>query len=452
MVAAFWFVALMMSATRCSGDFIVQNPITSSTTRYATSSFRYLSLHDGNTHSNYPAVFVQAENLCEPTRALVAGKIVVATFGGDYPANCWPDDAARRFKKLGAIAFVVLARYNPPGMISNIHWTLEPEKEGAGLPVVDVALVDIGNKEFEMWQTSSMSGFSATLTPEHIRVYQETFESPLWVLLMQILLPCCALVVTADCVCELTRQFFASRKGAPTIIITSVEAASCFAIAVALAFGEYGPLVLTSAFHYFFLALLAGPSFFTTIILALVINEKARTLKGLPERQVMTYYRRSIAASAIVFIGWDVVVGALIAYEPSVAYGSFASFAGIYGVGQGLIDVYFFMKARALKQPLLAYLHHPESNPRPENSARVARVAFWLNASGASMLLGTASFLFIGSLLTSLFRVEGGSIFFCAVFLFSASRIATAYCQVSLSIHESINQPRYQSIRFSLSY
>ena len=429
-MAAFRFVVLIVmgAAGWCLADFIVRNPITGSTTRYPTASYTFLSLDDGKMHSNQPAVFVQAGTLCEPTRALVAGKIVVADLSG---TRCWLNDAAMQFKELGAIACVFLVSYSPPGMLSNLHWTLDPDKESAGLPVVDVTRIDIGNEEFTMWQASSMSGFSATLTPDHTRLYQETFESQLWIFLMQVVLPCCALVVSAESVRELIRRLFASsRKGATDLMLT-VEAASCIAIAGALALGEYGPLLLPCVFHLALLALLSGCSLFTTILLTIIIHEKARAFKGSPQRDVLAYYPRSVAACAIVFISWDVVVGVLMANEPSAAsYENVTRVAGMYGVGKGAVGVYFFVKARALKQALLAYSDVQET-PRSEISAQIARVTFCLDTSVASMLLGTASFVSVASSRPGLYRAEGSLNLFCLVFVFSASRIAISYCLVN---------------------
>ena len=137
----------------------------------------------------------------------------------------------------------------------------------------------------------------ATLGPPYVHVYRDLFKSPLWLIAFQILLPAWALLVSSESVAEIHRRIrmhtqsrleyvqtgfsvgsmiFAS---AP-LLICAVEALSCFMIGAILALGEFGPLYLPNSYHYFFVMLLTGSSFFTTLLSALILREKSKFIAG----------------------------------------------------------------------------------------------------------------------------------------------------------------------------
>jgi hypothetical protein len=164
------------------------------------------------------------------------------------------------------------------------------------------------------------------------------------------------------------------------------------------------------------------------------MHEKSKFVMGLPSRSdVSILYHKTIAASALICIGSDIVIGGLTAFEPRAAYGNFTSLFGIYGFGQSIVAVYFLSQARALYRPLLAYLNHPESNPRPDKEAQINYLTYNLTLSSAAMLLNTGSIVFMAVMAGGDIRVTNAFVWFGAIFFFSASRIGVSYYQASAS-------------------
>ena len=428
---------------------VVKNPVTGSTTTYPSAVFRYFSNYEDRTMTDYPVISMEGESLCNPTHDIVSGKIVIANFEVGAEIHCWPFEAAKACSRLGAVAFVVTSFYSPPGLASNIHWTMHPESENTGIPFVGISAVDVGDAELEVWRNSLMEGMTATLGPPYVRVYWDLFTSPLWVIVYQIFIPGCSLLVTCESVAEIRRraqvhlfsanlqegQLNKSFVTAP-LAVCIVEAISSFVIAVLFIFGEYGPLYLPYAYHYFFLSLLAGSSFFTTILIALILHEQSKFLKGLPSRKdVMVFHRKTIAVCAVICIGSDILIGAFTAFEPRAAYGNFTSFFGVYAFGQIVVAIYFFSRALELYRPLSAYLNHPESSPRSDNETQIRFLVHNLTISGSAMLLNTGCVTFIAVMATGDIRVTSTYIWFFGIFIFSASRIGVSYSQVFESIN-----------------
>jgi len=177
-----------------------------------------------------------------------------------------------------------------------------------------------------------------------------------------------------------------------------------------------------------------GSSFFTTIVLALIIHEKSKLLNGMPSRSddVSILYRKSIAACALIcIVGSDIILGVLNAIAPrdNLAHNPARNFTflfGIYGFGQVIVAVYFLSRARALYWPLVAYLNDPQSTPTSENEAHMKYLAHYLTLSGTAMIVNTCSLINI-AVFTSGFHIKSVYVWFSAVYFFSASRICVSY-------------------------
>ena len=439
----------LLFASASSATLTVRNVANDESKTYPSAVFRYLSDHENKRLENYQVIPLEGKDLCNPRRELVDGKIVLANLAVGAVIDCWPVEAARSCAMYGAVAFVTISFYSPPGLVSNIHWTFNPNDESVGIPYAGITAVDVGDVELKLWRSSLMDGMVATLAPPYIRVYSDLFESPLWLIVFQILLPACAFLVSSESIAEIRRRILMHTHGrsfrlqggaidqtmltsAPTLICV-VEALSCAAIGAILVLGEFGPLYLPYSFHYFFMLLLTGSSFFTTLVAALILHEKSKFVAGLPSRNdISTFYRKTIGASALTCIGSDIVIGGLTASDPRAAYGNFTIYFGIYGFGQIIVALYFFTQAWAFYEPLLLYLSHPESHPRPENEAQIKFIARLLTLSGSAMLLNTSAMVFIAIMATGDIRVTNAFVWFITMFLFSASRIGISYCQVSI--------------------
>ena len=433
-----------------SATLVVHNVVTGVVKAYPSAVFRYFSDNEEKTLENYEVVSLEGKYLCSPTRDLVAGKIVLANLAVGAVINCWPVEAAKLCAMYGAAAFVTISFYSPPGLVSNIHWTFNPNAENIGIPYLGITAVDVGDVELELWRSTMMDGMVATLGPPYTRVYSDLFKSILWLIVFQIFIPAYAMLVSLESITEIrrrnrvhTQERYLQRDqqlpvdqtvltSAPTIIC-AVEALSCSTIGIVLVLGEFGPLYLPYTYHYFFLLQLTGSSFFTTLVSALILHEKSKFVAGLASRNDITkVYRKTIAASALVCIGPDIVIGGLTASNPRAAYGNFTLYFGVYGIGQLIVAIYFFVQAWAFYQPLLVYLSHPESHPRPENEMQIRFLARILTLSGSAMLLKTSTMVFIAIMATGDIRVTNAYVWFITMLLFSVSRISISYCQVSM--------------------
>jgi len=454
------FLAILFTAQDAWATFVVKNTITGVTSSYPTAILTHLSEREDETFANHPVVFVEGHEVCDPTSDLasdlVAGKIVVADLRAGASVDCWPITAAKSSAKLGAVAFVMILYYNAPGLAANAHETFNPKSEKVGIPCVDIATLDVGDAEIDLWQKSRMDGMTASVGPQHEKQFTQMYKSPLWLIVFQIILPVCALLVTVESVAEVQRrsqsrvQHSALRlqQGFPAyrtsfaigpVIICAVEGLACFAIGVVLIFGHFGPLYLPLNYHIFFFFLLMGSSFFTTIVLALIIHEKSKLLNGMPSRSddVSILYRKSIAACALIcIVGSDIILGVLNAIAPrdNLAHNPARNFTflfGIYGFGQVIVAVYFLSRARALYWPLVAYLNDPQSTPTSENEAHMKYLAHYLTLSGTAMIVNTCSLISIAVVTSEVYN-KSAFVWFGSVFFFSASRICVSHSQVKI--------------------
>lgn len=457
-VAKYLFILLLISVT--SAKLAIRNVVTDVEKTYPSAAFKYFSDYEEDTLENKQVVFLEGEIACSPTRDLVHRKMVVANFEVGAVINCWPIESASLCAANGALAYVAISFYNPPGLESNLHWTFNPSAENIGIPYVEIAAVDISEADIELWRATMMEGMVATLGPPYTRIYRDLFESPSWLISIQIILPAWALLVSSHSIAEIRRRLLIYKQnsslknqaGLPhdrstlvsaPLLICVVEAPTCVMIGAILALGEYGPLYLPISFHYFFVMLLTGSSFFTTLVSALMLHEKSKFVAGLPSsNDIPRFYRKTIISSALICIGSDYFIGGLTATDPRAAYGVYTFSFGIYGIGQIIVAIFFFIQAWAFYRPLLTYMSHPESQPRPENVAQIRFLIRILTLCGSAMLLNTCSMVFVAILATGEVRAET-FVWLITMFLFSSSRICISYCQVSILYICSGSQKRF---------
>jgi len=98
-----------------------------------------------------------------------------------------------------------------------------------------------------------------------------------------------------------------SRRRLVGLTIGTIEMVINVVIALALALGNYGPMMMPISFHIAFFLLLLGSTLFGTTLLALLAREKTRNLNSLPERDVWTHYKATVTLSAVVFLGCDLL-------------------------------------------------------------------------------------------------------------------------------------------------
>jgi len=279
MVVTIYVCALtsLLLVSISSATLTIRNVVNDELKAYPSAVFRYFSDREDDRLENYQVISLEGKDLCTPTRELVAGKIVLANLAVGAVIDCWPVDAARTCAMYGAVAFVTISFYSPPGLVSNIHWTFNPNAESVGIPYVGIAALDVGDVDLKQWRRTKMDGMVATLAPPYVHAYSDLFKSPLWLIIFQIFLPTCALIVSSESIAEIRRRIRIHAQerscrrleGLPTdrsmlasasTLICTVEALSGIAIGAILVLGEFGPLYLPYSFHYFFMLLLTGSS------------------------------------------------------------------------------------------------------------------------------------------------------------------------------------------------
>jgi len=446
--AAGRFLAVMLLIRGTRALFGVHSATSDVVKLYHAAVFKHFSDNEEETLHNYPVVSIDSNQLCSPPRDLVDGKIVLAILEQGAMMKCWPHEVAKACAMNGAVAFVSTLFYSPPGLASNMHWTFNPNDEGIGIPYVGVAAVDFGTDVLDEWRSSKMVGMVASLGPPYYHEYSDLFDSPLWFFVFQIILPTFALLVSIESIVEIRRRVrtishnklmkleqglpvgATTLAGAP-LLVCVIESMRCPAIGVILVLGEYGPLYLPYSYHYFFFMQLTGGAYFTTLVTALILLETKKFVDGLSTtNDVLTYYRTTILVSMVMCFGPDFVIGGLAAFDPRAASGKFSLYIGIYGIGQLIVAVYFTVQAWALYQPLLLYLSHPESHPRPANEAQIRFLSRILTASGLAMFLNSGVMVFLAVTVMLGARVSNVFVYFVAIFLFSASSISISYCKV----------------------
>jgi len=437
---------LLIRVTRAT--FGVRSTTSDVMKTYPSAVFTYFSNNEEKTLHDYPVVSIDGKQLCNPPRDLIDGKIVLAILDQGAMMKCWPNEVAKSCAMNGAVAIVSTLFHSPPGLVSNMHWTFNPTDEGIGIPYVGVAAVDFGLDVLDEWRNSTMVGMVASLGPPYSQEYNNLFDSPLWFVVFQIILPIFALLVTIESIVAIHRRvriisqnkLMKFEQGLPVdattlesapLLVCVIESMCCFAIGVILVLGEYGPIYLPFSYHYFFAMQLTGSAFFTTLVTALIMHEKRKFVAGFStNNDVLKYYRKTIIVSMVICFGPDFVIGGLAAFDPRAASGKFALYFGIYGLGQFIVAIYFSLQAWALYQPLHTYISHPESHPRPVNEAQIRFLARILMVSGLALFLNSGVMVFLAGMAISGVRVSSVYVYFASVFLFSASRISISYCQV----------------------
>jgi hypothetical protein len=154
MIIAVIYIVTLLLVSLTNANLAIHNEVNGEVKTYPSAVFRYFSNNEDETLENYEVVFLEGETACSPRRDVVSGKIIVANFEVGAMINCWPIQAANSCALHGAVAFVVISFYNPPGLESNIHWTFNPNAESIGIPYVEVAAVDIGDADLVLWRNT----------------------------------------------------------------------------------------------------------------------------------------------------------------------------------------------------------------------------------------------------------------------------------------------------------
>ena len=227
--------------------------------------------------------------------SIVSGKII---FSNILEAPCDSTEIYNRFELSGGLGLVhlspVVAR---PGALSFLHSRVG-ESLGGGIPFfVDMAEAEVGLDRASGWRQTSMYGMVATLEGDHDRAMQRLFNSWFWFLIFRIGFPALATYVVSLCILEVIRRWGCFSAA---FWICLIEVPSVLVAGAALALGTWGPTLLPFGWDMALSLLGTGPSLMTSVILACVLNEKSRVLRGMPARSFAhVYSKRLVVASML---------------------------------------------------------------------------------------------------------------------------------------------------------
>jgi len=437
-------------------SLIATNAIVTITFQGESSSYRSsVRRYNGRQSSSVlgaSLVWVAHADICDVGANAVRDRVVVTNLGffdGVGGSACTLDEMYSRLDQAGARALIRMVWSTTPGLFSfaKTSWGKKRGKmmfvtvSRAGVLADHVALKG-GAGGVPM---RSFDEMTADIAEPHDETYQEIFESWLWILTMQVLLPLfafCVSLLGANVMKQRCGGFSLNTRRPVGFYVCAISSPSTALIGCILMFGSYGPTLLPTEFHIALGFLLCGSQLFSSVILAALAREKIRVLKGLPERNVWSSYRRTISASALVFLGCDVGALFLIPFPDFVAlrYRLFSVSAVLFFVGQLGIGLYFIYESNGLKIPIRHYRQRQGlgrlRNPRP-----IKRLSFWINTAGILTLINVVATIGIFSIMypyldnrpqfLNMGRSES-SLWFSMAFIYSVSRIGCNYAQIKV--------------------
>ena len=435
---------------------IIATSETGATFTFPSSAFLYYG-PPSKSLADAEAIFFPEQYFCKESSEsigkhiehVVKNKVVFDFWGCEF------DKAFGKFENAGALAYVRIMFYSgSPGLLTFHHNTWSTSKHrDASMTALEVTMGDIGAQVITSWETSRMQGWQVTIKPQHVRLYQDAFESISWLLSMRIFLPLAAFYACAEACFEFRRIRKLLSKPSPDtnyaplrrtaqrsmrmigLAIVSIEAPSLLCVGLLLAFGHYGPTALPAVAHWgLFFFLFSGLSVASTVLLALLIREEALASQGFPGHDLFAHYRLSLSAVFVTCFGWEVASAYAAAYGVNNGI-SVELIWGIVSLGllaiQASAGVYFLVQAGAFAKCLALHLNSPMGRRQPRNAKRIARLVFWLYASGVATLFSNVLILcFLGSI-AGFISPDTASPYFTGAFLFTLARIMVPYSQIS---------------------
>jgi hypothetical protein len=255
-----------------------------------------------------PLLFIPSGDICDVS-SQVQDRVVFTRLAEN---TCTLSELYDKLEAGGAAALVVQTFTSTPGFFTFMksEWTGRPDGK---LPCYDVV---------RSFDGLLFSGSTVNIRDSHNRDYENMFRSWPWTLTFRVILPIFALstsylgfqIITvrqARRVLPSSQQPLIetrrSRRHLVGLTIGTIEMVINVVIALALALGNYGPMMMPLSFHIALFLLLLGSTLFSTTLLALLAREKTRNLNSLPERDVWTHYKGILTLSAVVFLGCDLL-------------------------------------------------------------------------------------------------------------------------------------------------
>jgi len=283
---------------------------------WTTSTFRYYGPQGGGAEATGKPLFLKPDALCDLSKSpdSVAGRIVVAE--ADGATGCSLHRTYRILNGAGAAAFLKWhATRLPLGSSAFRHEKWDECSEcDSRMVMVEVADVDRKFKaQVEAAQAevcpgkSQCSEVKLAITAPHDATFEDIFLGPFWLVVMRVLLPALAFWTSGSALAELCKsrpplcpRVTCYAPHSPNAIICATEFPCLFLVGLALALGQYGPMVLPLVFHLALTTCFLYMSLFTSVLLFKFLKEEKRFLEQQLPRRLTPLWRvaASFAAAA----------------------------------------------------------------------------------------------------------------------------------------------------------
>eukprot|EP00614_Pseudopedinella_elastica_P016326 CAMPEP_0172645764 /NCGR_PEP_ID=MMETSP1068-20121228/239899_1 /TAXON_ID=35684 /ORGANISM="Pseudopedinella elastica, Strain CCMP716" /LENGTH=757 /DNA_ID=CAMNT_0013460011 /DNA_START=6 /DNA_END=2279 /DNA_ORIENTATION=+ len=294
---------------------------------------------------------------------------------------------------------------------------------------------------------SQCSEVKLAITAPHDATFEDIFLGPFWLVVMRVLLPALAFWTSGSALAELckssSRPSFRSRvtcyaPHSPNVIICATEFPCFFLVGLALALGQYGPMVLPLVFHLALTTCFLYMSLFTSVLLFKFLKEEKRFLEQQLPRRLTPLWR--VAAFFAAAATAD-MINLLAPNSPETSTHFWLPYMWIHFLivtpAQVAIAFFYFGQAYRLRVALLFILVGGQAldgtplNARPSQTALriIGRLALGLALSGFFML-GTSVFWGLALLAQELSGARDASTESVQIMLFCFCRISMSYFQM----------------------
>ena len=255
-----------VQAPRSTDNFLPRN--------FTTATFVFYG-PQGGFDVSADAIFVDGPEACIPSASTVAGKIVVSDY---YASVCDYGETYGTLSRAGAVAYVLISPTNPPGAFTFRHHTWDACAFcDHDMPMVQIFSIEEGDS---FWSELDLA---LTIGGEHNRSFEGLFVSLQWTLAVRVILPVFALYTAVLAIMgwiEYGKNMnLRPYRRTAQVMVFVIEAPCMIVVAVLAACGQMGPTqILPVVVHSLFADLLLIPSLVTTIIVAIYVHDKTKTV------------------------------------------------------------------------------------------------------------------------------------------------------------------------------
>ena len=350
--------------------------------------------------------------------------------------NCRFPEINRYLSENGATAMVEMSHFVRPGFFHYIH------HDGCHHSCSELAYIDWSMRGMkavlDSWNNHSLDGALVDIIPGHDTFFSDAFESKTWAICFQTLLPVFAFYgFRRAASLFLAESRKANWEKRVSVYISALDGLSMLAFGVALACGQFGPMVFMAPVHWYFFSFLNGPMMISTALLIIITREKSRTLDNRsPERNIWKAHRMTLIAviiPAFCFEGGLMVVvnittGITTRFAAQFSFSAITIFA-LINICTGL---YFVRSSFTLGTPLLDYFlsQRTQSHRFSETFARSLFIIQWLGLTGVLIMMNAAILIVAMLHVMAVTTTFHSATFIVLLWVMSALRLSISFFQV----------------------